>query len=147
MMVWFLLLVGILLIVLNVKAVKKEQNSFKNVLRFEEEDMTDFELALGELRREFSETILELQKEMQQLKEKNNTVEKAFEPKEVEKVYEKLNVVQEKNTETDSISTGNSVKIDEISKLLSEGLSLDEISAKLGIGKGEVLLIKELYIK
>lgn len=146
-MVWFLLLVGMLLIVLNFKAIRKEQNSFQNVLQFKEEDMTDFEFALGELRREFSETILELQTEMQHLKEKNNTAEKVFETKEVENINEKSNIVKKKNTVAANIGADNSVKIDEISKLLAEGLSLDEISVKLGIGKGEVLLIKELYIK
>ena len=50
---------------------------------------------------------------------------------------------------TDENNKGNynSVKINEIKIMLDNGLSVDEISEKIGIGKGEVLLIKELYIK
>ena len=44
-------------------------------------------------------------------------------------------------------NTTNSVKINEIEKLISQGLTTEEISVKLGMGKGEVLLIKQLYIK
>lgn len=41
--------------------------------------------------------------------------------------------------------TGNNVKIHKIRELLKEGMSINEVSEKTGIDKGEVLLIKELY--
>ena len=41
----------------------------------------------------------------------------------------------------------NSLKVEEVKELLGEGLSEDIIAQRLNIGKGEVLLIKELYLK
>lgn len=169
-MILLLLTIGILLVLLNIKAIKKEKNSFSSVFHHTEENMEEFEVKLGEIRREFSETILELQKEIQKLKKINeNDIivnNDNFKAKEVEKNYEKTNeevkehiaknidiesnekVTDNSNENEDrNTKTNNSVKIDEISKLLSKGLSVEEIGAKLGIGKGEVLLIKELYLK
>lgn len=42
---------------------------------------------------------------------------------------------------------GNSLKVEEVKELLGEGLSEESIAQRLNIGKGEVLLIKELYLK
>ncbi|WP_346893221.1 hypothetical protein [Clostridium sp. UBA871] len=42
---------------------------------------------------------------------------------------------------------GNSLKVEEVKALLAEGLSEEGIAQRLNIGKGEVLLIKELYLK
>jgi len=41
----------------------------------------------------------------------------------------------------------SSTKVEEIKRLFSEGMSTDEISEILHLGKGEVLLIKDLYIR
>jgi len=59
----------------------------------------------------------------------------------------KKDIKNEANSKGSNSSKQNNVKVNEISMLLDEGLSVDEISEKIGIGKGEVLLIKELYIK
>lgn len=179
-MVWFLLLIGILLIVFNVRAIRREKNSFNNIYHDEIEDMREFEVRLGEMRREFSETILELQKDIEELKDRVRDLaeDAAAVPAEVDptiinnrktkNLEEKPSKVSRKNYEnrTEELSsdepqkaqddkikeesytgTSNSVKIEEINKLLSMGLSLEEVSKKLGIGKGEVLLIKDLYLK
>ncbi len=169
-MVLFLLIIGILLVLFNFKAIKKEKTSFNTVLHAAEEDMTEFEVRLGEIRREFSETILELQKEIQELKKQNvNEIYEDY-PKENKILGEEIkeeklkeqkppkpsSVKEEENLGTLNIKLDNgneknteknSVKIEEINKLLAKGLSVDDVSIKLGIGKGEVLLIKELYLR
>ncbi|MTK11266.1 MAG: hypothetical protein F8N39_03995 [Clostridiaceae bacterium] len=207
-----LLLIGILLIALNINAIRKEKRTFSNVLEHSENSMKDYDLEIGKLRKEFAETVLELQREIEDLKadrelsendiyiednHRSDNKEKtednykngdyALNKMDVE--YENIsgsndvinsidtnenntsvnyliddstpiNGIDENNTEEENINKNNeayqkkgssvkrnNVKVDEISKLLDEGLSVDEISEKIGIGKGEVLLIKELYIK
>lgn len=160
-MSFVLLSLGIILVVLNINALKKEKNSFNSVFHYKEENMEEFEVKLGELRREISETILELQKEIQELKkakgENSNIIADNLE-NEYEEITESLKAdmpdaneskVKEEvvtNKEEKRIKN-NSIKIDEIERLLCEGFKAEEIGAKLGIGKGEVLLIKELYLK
>lgn len=167
-MIIFLLVIGILLVVLNVKVLKKEEKSFKKVFHSTEENMEEFEVKLGEARREFSEAILKLQREIIDMKKYMDGINSLSHlvtesPKDIEK--DKDNLVMEEVKKNDIVSVSekhaeldkkdkdteyknsNSVKIDEINELLSKGLSIEEVGAKLGIGKGEILLIKELYLK
>lgn len=172
-MIIVLLSIGALLVFFNIKAFKKEKTSFNNIFHNTEENMEEFEVGLGELRREFSETILELQKEIQELKRSQGKYDGTDENYEAisynditnqnteensEELSEEINNIEiesEKikenevsiNIEEKNTTNNNSVKIDEINKLLAEGLSIEEIGARLSIGKGEVLLIKELYLK
>ncbi len=171
-----LITTGILLIVLNFNAVKKEKKAFMNVLNNKKEDLTDYEVEIGKVKKEFSETILELQKEIEDLKDKinleqyviykqKNQTHKKVIDKQVEigietemekekedeieiKKEDNKNIVNNVPKVSENIKVGNNgVKIDKINQMLNEGLSVDEIAEDLGIGKGEVLLIKELYIK
>lgn len=74
----FLLLIGIALIGLNVNAIKKEKKSFSGALKDKENNMQDYEIEIGKLRRDLSETVLELQQEIEALKvtrESNNIKE------------------------------------------------------------------------
>jgi hypothetical protein len=189
-MPFILILAAVMLIVLNVKAIKKEENSFEAIVRNQESEITDFDVAVGELRREFSETILELQKEIYSQRDLIKDLEDKISRKNVVNINNKA----EKNTkesivdirkitkaenhmievETDSISktdstfilevdkieetieaiktteiveSENSIRIREIGKLIKKGVPLDDICEKYSIGKGEVLLIKELYLK
>ncbi|GAA0767592.1 hypothetical protein GCM10008908_06850 [Clostridium subterminale] len=54
---------------------------------------------------------------------------------------------EEKDSNPKKDISGNSLKVEEVKELLVEGLSEDIIAQRLNIGKGEVLLIKELYLK
>lgn len=63
-----ILIVGIVLIVLNFKAIKKEDNSFEKILQREESREKDYDLDIIEIRKSFAETVLELQKEIEDLK-------------------------------------------------------------------------------
>ena len=52
----------------------------------------------------------------------------------------------EKTTISEEKKESKSILVEQIQDLIKEGYSLDEISETLSIGKGEVLLIKQLYI-
>ena len=63
-----LLTIGLILIALNIVAIKKEKGSFKYTLDNTENDMQDFQVEIGKLRREIGETVLDLQKEIEDIK-------------------------------------------------------------------------------
>ncbi|MCY6354022.1 hypothetical protein [Clostridium sp. ZS2-4] len=177
-----LFITGTLLIFLNIRAINKEKNSFSGILSETSSNMKDFEVEIGKLRREFAETILELQTEISDLEKKleenssinhntyieeHNGIDKKNLDKELEyhkdtkEIYDKKNIDIEKNNtnmENDENKTedrndkrikekNNSIKIKEIEKLMEKGLSIEEIADSLKISKGEILLIKELYLE
>jgi hypothetical protein len=186
-----LLIFAIALILVNLKAISKEKGDFKGILNNAENNIGEFQVEIGKLRREFAETLLEIQTQLVELEEKidgnksdldiniNNTTKKddiiksvnmknisAY--KEVVSYNDKIsdivninfdnfkredNQVNEDNKD-DEIKQeekreeipNNNIKVQEIQRLLNRGLSIDEVSDELKIGKGEVLLIKELYL-
>jgi DNA-binding transcriptional regulator YiaG len=179
-MIFLLFFIGSILIILNVRAIRKENNSFQFKLNNAGNDMGEFEVQMGALRKEFSETILELQIEIQNLnRDFNNYTSKINATEITEEISkeqidmydinkeevttnenetinkeenQKVKTTQNKKIKKTSQSknennTANSVKINEIEKLVDQELTTEEIAEKLGIGKGEVLLIKQLYIK
>ncbi|QXE20292.1 hypothetical protein [Clostridium sp. 001] len=157
-----LIIAGILLVVLNFNAVCKEKKSFQDKLNVKQNEMGNCELEIGKMRKEFAETILELQKEIEDLKTQGNhdsyeailseEVEEKLVEEEVEDIKgDEDNTEEEpkKSENSDKVTEAytNNVKIDEIRGLLKDNISVSDISEKTGIGKGEVLLIKELYAK
>jgi len=173
-MTGLLIFTGLVLVILNVLSIKKQKKSFNGALGNAIENIDDYDIKLGEIRREFSESILELQSELMDIKEimeKNNTWNKNYHPQQDERNYnfEKIEKTQPLNTysevvkyneEIEKINDENknkiiidepiartSTKVEEIKRLFSEGLSEEEISEILHLGKGEVLLIKDLYIR
>ena len=54
---------------------------------------------------------------------------------------------EEKDSNPKKGIKSNSLKVEDVKELLGQGLSEDTIAQRLSIGKGEVLLIKELYLK
>ncbi|MGH4120083.1 DUF6115 domain-containing protein [Clostridium sp.] len=153
-MPWFLIFIGLILVILNVLAIKKQNRSFNGVLGSAMGNINDDDIRIGELRREFSESILELQSEIMDMKRimgtnmelhNNKELHKTSElPKEDSEImYDKKEIVIAKP----NISNNNSEKIQKIIKLFDEGYSEDSISEMLHLGKGEVLLIKDLYIR
>ena len=180
-MTGLLIFIGLILVILNVLSIKKQNKSFNGTLGNAIDNIGDYDIRIGELRREFSESILELQSELMHMKEimeKDNRLNKnqhleqdkrdernySFEKiekiqpfnsysqdvddiEEIEKIYDENKseiIIDEQSTST---SNSNSAKVEEIKRLFSEGLSLEEISELLNLGKGEVLLIKDLYIR
>lgn len=147
-MILFMILIGIGFIIFGSRSLlKPNENSFSDSLKDKNRSITDFDIKLGELRREFSETVLELQQEIQELKE-NSSSDFQLEASPRQKSVNLEGKMGKKKSEEDkAVISNNSIKVNEISTLLKQGLTLEEISEKLNINKGEVLLIKELYIR
>lgn len=208
-----LFIIGILLIIVNTRAIKREKNSFEFSLKEANINLDEVDIKFTQLRREFAETITELQGEILELKEiieemKNNNTsnyDTTVLLKEISKIDKKLNknveVLQESNeinskvdyennasidkikeeyseelnyrnqaseevnrVENNSVYTegniikdenkiceeeksSNNLKVEDVKTLFQQGLTVEEVAAKLNIGKGEVLLIKELYLR
>lgn len=188
-----LLLISVGLIIVSGKSMykeKQEQNrieeyNFAGILNRSEENIDDYKIEIGKLRKEFAETLLEIQGEIVELENKidtlseintnesnasnntnntNNTINTTNEVDLISLTEEMKDTVDisinnEKTAEmsnstevnldekADSSNEKNGVKIKEVERLMEKGLTIDEISDALKIGKGEVLLIKELYLK
>lgn len=199
----FLFVIGAILIAANIKALKKEKLSFKNSLDTAATEVTDFDIKLTEVRREFAETITELQGEILDLKLRiealNNPKEKGLSKYSIQReniseninennfyseefknnnetntidlnynnnavvLEEKANLHMdnisfsedpidnpqtiEKQHEKEKVNSTNNLKVEDVKALFAEGSSVEEVAARLNIGKGEVLLIRELYLK
>jgi hypothetical protein len=160
-MTGMLIFIGLILVILNVIAIKKQGKSFDGVLGNAMGNINDYDIKLGEIRREFSESIVELQGELMVIREimENN----ANNLQNTEKINDddknKIFIDDYYNSGVNEISpdiitdtgtninNGNEYKVNEIKRLFSEGFSAEKISEILQLGKGEVLLIKDLYIK
>lgn len=159
-MPWLLIFIGLILVILNVLAIKKHNRTFNGALGNAMVNIDDEDIRIGELRREFSESILELQSEIVAMKEdmkKNNELVKNYkihldeEKSNLTEIKENDNVnmyiEKEIIIEPPIISNSNNEKIQKIKKMFADGLSEDSIAEALHLGKGEVLLIKDLYIR
>lgn len=171
MITFLLLLTGILLIFINYRALKKDNTDFKQAFSSASKNIKDYDLEIAKLRSEYAENILEIQQEIEALKDelgekyesgalKQSETEQLELPEaeniddeEVEAITE-LDMEQaqeladeQENDQQPQKEASNNIKVNEIEKLLNEGLSIDLICEKLGIGKGEVLLIEKLYLK
>ena len=137
MVTFILFLIAIILIVFNVNAVKKENSgSFTAVLKERQDNINEYDIKLGEIRKEYAENITEVQKEIEELKKQISEITKKSEV-----MHDKIdNGVDEQKSPPKT----DDKKSEEIKKLLKEGKSDDEICALKGLGKGEVLLIKGL---
>lgn len=133
MIPFLIIIVGGILIYLNLKAIRVNDNSFKSILKDKEENSSDINLEIIQLRKEIAESLLEVQQEIEEIKEaiRNNN-----------------------NLKTDGvISEIDFTNIEKLGKteaveyLVNNGLTDEEICSKLAIGKGEVLLIKSLLKK
>jgi len=141
-----LIIIGTLLIFLNYKAIKKDKNTFSNVLKYKKEDITEFEVKLGAIRKDMAESLTELQQEILELKTKSTNGTISQEDNNVNlKTNEIEYLLEGKEEVVNNISKKG--KSERIKELLDMGLTEDEICEKLSIGKGEVLLVKGLFKK
>lgn len=155
MSIFITILIGLFLVIFNFMAVKKQKGSFADTLNYKQENMGELQLEMGKMRKEFAETVLELQEEIEELKNKIDTKENTKIDENIDKEIfddEITNVSSgpsqnEKAADDKEQENSNNVKVNEIEKLVKKGLSVEEIAEELGIGKGEVLLIKELFIR
>lgn len=152
-----IILIGIILIILNVKAIKKEDKSFENILNREEmNNNRDYDVEIISIRKDLAETVLDLQKEIEELKKSMNHIKNK---KEVDD--NKYNIDNYKKEDSENILKEDIIseinfnnkeklqndKMESVKSFLENGLTDDEICEKLSIGKGEVLLIKSLLRK
>lgn len=149
-MPWLFILLAICLIIVNIKAIKKEDKSFGNVLKYKEENVTDVNIEIGQLRKDFADTILDLQKQILSLQDtvnklKNQNNKNIDANKKVEENNEIKTLLSQENGVIDDINKDS--KSQKIKELLDKDLSDSEICEKLSLGKGEVLLVKNLYKK
>jgi hypothetical protein len=156
MVIFLLALVGVLLIVLNLRSINKDKGLFKENLSSSIENIDENEIKMGKFRVEIAESFLDLQTQMQHLKEENDLLRKRIITLEgnncaalkIDKIIDDpiiLNSIYE--ADTDNNNPEMDLKINEVQKLLDMGISIDEVAVKLCIGKGEVILIKNLYLK
>jgi len=162
-MIIILIVIALILIIFNYKAVKKENSSFKDILKVNEESPEDYMLEIINLRKDFGETITELQKEIIDLKIHNESIiANSYKPINKNLINNDndvhINIDNDKdysnNNETTNIEVKTKVeekitneKVNKVKTLSQQGLTMDEICEQLNLGKGEVLLIKELYLK
>lgn len=143
-----IIIFGICLIIVNIISIKKEKRPFNSVLKYKEENMTEVNLELAALRKDFAETILELQTDIEELKRRINLLEEK-DAIDIQNSEQKPILNSSSNSidvESDVINDINmDSKSNRIKELIDLGLSDEEICEKLSLGKGEVLLVRNLY--
>ncbi len=68
MVAFLLIVIGSILIFINFKAIKKEKGSFSETLKGSIENIDEYKEEIGLIRKEFAETLIDVQKEMEYLK-------------------------------------------------------------------------------
>ena len=124
--------IGILLIWVNRKEFKREKSTFKEILTNRTDTITEVEVEIQNLRRDFAETIGVLQMDIKNLSKDIDNLKGT-------------QVIEESSIESDFSNSEKSNNVEEVKKLIEQGVSIDDICKILSIGKGEVLLIKDLY--
>ena len=123
---------------LDINDDKKEDNSFKSILRNNERDLSDYKFELGVLRKDIGESLNELQQEILEIKKALN-------------LFNEKDLIKEDRYDTKVHNSINenyykeSSKASNIRELLKDGLTDEEISEKLSVTKGEILLVNGLY--
>ena len=165
-MPFIIIVIGLVLIIFNYRAIKRENNSFeiqdkdnsfRKILNDNKNEMTDYKLELGLLRKNLGESLTEIQEEILEIKTRLQNIENNNGIVTMKKDKLKENTVKSQdNINKDIISEisvlnnddiETSIKTDKIKEFLKIGLSEEEICRKLSISKGEVLLVKELFKK
>ena len=153
MIPFLLLVIGIALIIVNIKAINRKENSFQDVLKYKEENMSDVQMQIGQIRKDVAESLTEMQQEILELKKRLQ--KENINDKEEDKIH-KESIVKDEDFDRKVLLDGDEEVINQIDykdkaqrirELLESGLTEDEICSKLSIGKGEVLLVKGLFKK
>ena len=157
-----LILIGIILIIFsreaNGKPEKSAEDSFHNIMKNKDLDTTKYDLELIAIRKDMAESILDLQKEIQEVRnmiihnysyeeKTDNNIKIDCKEDDINTDYEEKGIISEINFNNISKSKKGyeNEKVHNIKKLIEQGKNDDEICSLLGIGKGEVLLIRGLY--
>lgn len=148
-----IIIIGILLIALNIGYIKEDKHPFENILKAEESRKDrDYDLEIISIRKDLAESLVDIQKEIEDLKEKidkikeenynfDNKNENIIDKDVISEINFNNKISNEQNTNT------KNNKFKNVNSLLDKGSTEDEICNELNIGKGEVLLIKNLLKK
>lgn len=167
-----MIIIGFILIIVNFKSISKESKSFNAILEKEKvNENRDYDKEIILIRKDLAETVMDLQIEIEEIKknineikevndnyindEKNEIIKEENKNNELESyeyieesVISKINFSNKEskseNRKIENIENHNDNKLSKVKKLIEIGLSDDEICNELSIGKGEVLLIKNL---
>jgi hypothetical protein len=171
-----LITIGIVLIIYNYRSLGKENKmtreddglniSFQSILQDNKEELNDYKIEIGLLRRDIAESLTEIQEEIIEIRNELNKLKDGKEVYEnksnLDSEYSKVDEIIEKVdkisfassniddgiiSEIDFSESSNSNKTESIRKLLKEGFSEEEICYELSVSKGEVLLVKGLFKK
>lgn len=153
-----LVIISGILIFFNIRAIKKEKSkSFDNILKDKECTVDKNDIEMIKLRKDLSETIVEIQRDMVTLKDEIEYLKfQNYELKnqllnEKEKKDKNSSKIKDENFEENLKQNDNKVddskasKINEVKRLIELKKSDEEICKLLHIGRGELLLIKGLY--
>lgn len=138
----FLILIGIILIIYGGISIRKQKlkndesrDLFKNVLEKNENELTDYQLEIGKLRKYVGESLSDLQQEILEIKIK-------------------LDMIKENDFNYDNIENDHTSRLMEmtkktldISELIEKGYKDEDICKELSVTKGEILLVRNLYMK
>ncbi len=162
-----LILIGIILIVISYRAINRDKGSFNDILKSQDSRSTDYDVELMAIRRDMAESILDLQKEIVELRMlisekedlKENSIKKIQESYDIENDIENQDgIISEINFDNrnskeeiqsnnihnreNNKKSNNMILVEDMIKL---GHSDEEICKKLNVGKGEVLLVRRLF--
>ncbi len=132
-----IIIIGLILIISNYRKVFNEETTFSKELNLKKKD--ELSIKLIELRSEMGESFFQEQQEIEELE---NQILKIKE--DINYLHEALNDLHLNKNKKDKNSVNNK-KVEEIRELLVQNMPIEEICHKTGSGKGEVLLIKELF--
>ncbi|QBD85162.1 hypothetical protein EQG73_08025 [Clostridium tetani] len=152
-MQFVLLSIGIILIVLNISVIKKDKNpkneNFSENLNIAHDNMDKNEAEIMKMRKEMGETFYSIQEEIEDLKQQIKGLEtKIINNNFKESIKKSIDILDEKEIILPKVeyTNSNNIKMEEVKKLIDKGKNIDEICEILNMGKGEVLLIKDLYL-
>ncbi len=139
-----LIAIGLMLLITAMFEFKRNKfkHDFKQEFKSALDNTDDIKIEIGKLRKEFSETILELQKEIYEVKGVENTNSNELYKNNENKEGKKDIYIEKEDKEKD----GYSSNIETIRKLINEGKDIEEVCSLTKMNKGEVLLVKELYL-
>ena len=140
-----LIVLGIILILINYRALKKDKKSnFNDIYNNADKLTKDYDFELMAIRKDMAESILDLQKEIEELKNVINY------SKDIKNINKSSDIVIDNNITTkditeEKISENDNDKVTKIKSMIVDGYTDEEICNKMQIGKGEVLLIRGLF--
>ncbi len=166
-----LIFIGIVLIVINYRAINGERKSFSGVLKNQDNISKDYDIELMAIRKDMAESILDLQKEIRELREKiveeENLEINSIKNMNIldDKIEETINInntisediiseINFNNIKTNDNSIEETINIENndkynnmelVKNMIKLGHSDDEICKELNVGKGEVLLVRRLF--